>query len=347
MRLKLAIIGCGRISAVYKEAFKDLADDVSVVCAIDKIKSRAVDFASAFPGCQAGDSLEDIYAYEPDVLHICLPHYLHSSVAIDAMKRGINILVEKPVAMNCTEADEMIATRDEMNVLASCIFQTRYIEAVSQIRKAIKSGELGDIIGVKSSLAWTRPADYYEGSDWKGTWSGEGGGVLIDQAIHSIDRVRYILDKEIKSVEGSISNFAHDYLDVEDTSTALVEFDGGIIYNIYATNAYVVNDPITIDFIGTKGRAGLIQDFGYIEENGKRREIRESYEGKVVGENYWGSSHNVQIKLFYEAVRAKKSGEKIEDIGVSLEDAKKTLELVRAIYKSAREGEKIDFPYAE
>ncbi len=345
--LRVAIVGCGRISSVYKQFFKDLGEEIKLVCAVDKIEEKAKDFASDFKGCSYETKIDSLLNYDIDVLHICLPHNLHSEVSIFAMENGINVLTEKPVSINCSEADEMISVMERTDTLASCIFQTRYIKAVEKIRNTIKSGALGKILGVQSILTWSRQRDYYSGSDWKGTLTGEGGGVLIDQAIHSIDRVRHILDEEVKTVIGKVGIFAHDYLDVEDTASAVVEFESGALYNIYATNTYFANTPISIEFIGTKGKAGLIQDFGYIEIDGVREEIRESYEGKLVGPNYWGSSHDVQIKQFYKAVEDKKLGIKGVDLGVSLEDAKKTLEIIRAIYKSSENNQKIIFPFVE
>lgn len=348
-KLSVAIIGCGRIAQVYKQAFQELQDEVEVVCAVDQIQSRAEEFATDFRECRYSDQLEDLWQSSIDVLHICLPHDLHAPIAMAAMERGIHVLTEKPVALNVTEAEAMIACQARNQVLAGCIFQTRYVAAVERIRRAIDQGLLGNIIGVKSILTWSRQQEYYQGSDWKGTWDREGGGVLIDQAIHSIDRVRYILNDEVEWVEGNIATYYHDYLEVEDTASACIRFKRGAIYNLYATNIYYDNSPVTIEFVGTKGKAGLIQDFGYIEINGQREEIKESYKGNQVGPNYWGSSHEVQLEEFYAAVRLMRtdSTRKPVPITVDLMEAKQTLAIIRAIYQASDCQTRVVFPFQE
>ena len=111
-------------------------------------------------------------------------------MAIKAMKAGIHVLTEKPIAISLQDADEMIRVQQETGVKLGVIFQTRYTKSVEKLKEMIARGDFGPYPYRKSYLTWNRPLDYYEGNDWKGTWDKEGGGVLIDQAIHSIDRVR-------------------------------------------------------------------------------------------------------------------------------------------------------------
>ncbi len=340
-KLKVAIVGCGRISVSYLSAFQKLSDRVNVVYAVDKEVDKARLFSKNFLGCKVESDMNTILDKDIDVIHICLPHYLHKEAAIRAMCAKKNVLVEKPVAMTLQQADEMIKVELETKVKAGVIFQTRYVKGIEIIKELIRSGKLGKITGAKSTLTWSRQADYYAGSDWKGTWDGEGGGVLIDQAIHSIDRVRYLIGEEVLWVHGNVDNNCHHFVNVEDTAAAVIGFRGGCIYNLYATNVYKDDSPIEIELLGEKGRAKMIQDMGYIEIDGKCTEIRNTYEDVIVGPGYWGSAHDMQLQQFYDAVCND------TPVEVSLMEGRKTLELVKGIYESSRKREKIVFPFED
>ena len=242
-------------------------------------------------------------------------------MAIKAMKAGINVLTEKPIATCLQDADRMIRTAEETHVKLGVIFQTRYTKSVEKLREMIQRGDFGKILTARSYLTWNRPLDYYSGSDWKGTWDKEGGGVLIDQAIHSIDRVRYMLDSDVEWIDGSVHNYVHHFVKVEDAADAAIMFKNGCLYNLYACNIYGADSPINIELIGEKGRLGLKQDMGYYELDGTYAEIRNTYETTNVGPDYWGSSHHLQIRDFYRSVR--------EDLPVAIVGG---VSLIMAVY---------------
>lgn len=214
------------------------------------------------------------------------------------MKAGINVLTEKPIAISLQDADRMLEVQKETGVKLGCIFQTRYTKSVEKLREMIQRGDFGKILTARSYLTWNRPLNYYDSSDWKGTWDKEGGGVLIDQAIHSIDRVRFMLDSDVEWIDGSVHNYAHKFVKVEDSADAAIMFKNGCLYNLYACNIYGDDSPINIEFIGEKGRCGLIQDMGYYDLDGTYAEIRNTYETTNVGPDYWGSSHHIQPPRF-------------------------------------------------
>lgn len=340
-KLKVAVVGCGRIAISYISAFQKLEHKVEVVYAVDREAEKAIVFAQNFDRCKTALSIDDILDKEIDVVHICLPHYLHHSESIKAMRAGINVLVEKPIAMTLQQADEMIAVEKETGVKAGVIFQTRYVKGIEVIKEIIQSGRLGKILGAKSILTWSRQAEYYEENDWKGTWNKEGGGVLIDQAIHSIDRVRYLIGKDVEWISGSVHNYCHKFVEVEDTASAVIGFKGGCIYNLYASNVYKDDSPITIEIWGEKGCVGMKQDMGYYEINDQYTEIRNTYEDIVVGPKYWGSAHYMQLKKFYESI------ENDKPVEISLLEGKKTLEIVKGIYKSSSLGKRIVLPFED
>lgn len=339
-KLKAAIVGCGRISVCYEEAFRRLSELVELTFAVDKDIARARSFAEKF-GCRYTADFDEILDQDIDVIHLCLPHYLHPVMAIKAMKAGFHVLTEKPIAISLQDADEMLRVQRETGVKLGVIFQTRYTKSVEKLREMIAEGAFGKIISARSSLTWNRPLDYYEGSDWKGTWEKEGGGVLIDQAIHSIDRVRYMLQSNVEWIDGSIHNYAHPFVKVEDTATAAVHFQNGCLYSLYACNTYGADSPITIELLGEKGRCGLIQDMGYYELDGTYAEIRNTYETTNVGPDYWGSSHHLQLRDFYLSI--------LNDCPVLVDglEGRKTLEIIRGIYLSSMKQAKVCLPFED
>lgn len=346
-KLKVAIVGCGRISAAYAAAFRRLEELAQVVLAVDTDEEKAKAFAGQF-GCAWATRFEPEQQNGLDVVHLCVPHDLHCELAVKAMRAGIAVLTEKPIAVTLQQADEMLRVQRQTGVPLGVVFQTRFIQGVETLREMIREGRFGKILAARSSLTWNRPYEYYESSTWKGTWQHEGGGVLIDQAIHSIDRVRYILGDEVEWIDGSIHNRCHrapkadgSLLRVEDVAEAAVQFKKGCIYNLYACDYYKADSPITIEFLGEKGRCGLIQDMGFYELDGCYTEIRHTCDGASVGPSYWGTSHTAQLRAFYQAVLGR------TPVTPDGEDGRKTLEIVKGIYLSSLRGERVCLPFED
>ncbi len=346
-KLKVAIAECGRISATHADAILCSPDLAEPVLVVDPDKEKAQKLADTLH-CRWSDQPADILSCGADAVHLCLPHDLHAPVAIAAMRAGLHVLTEKPVALTLQQADEMIRVQQETGVKLCVVFQTHFIQGVETLRSMVQAGRFGKILSARSQLTWNRPYSYYNGSDWKGTWAREGGGVLIDQAIHSIDRVRYILGDDVQWIDGSIHNRCHrapkadgSLLRVEDAAEAAIGFQHGCIYSLYACDFYASDTPITIELLGEKGRCGLLQDMGYYELDGCYTEIRHTYGERSVGPSYWGTSHYVQIRDFYRAI--------LEDlpVPVSAQDARKTLEIVKGIYLSSMKNERIELPFED
>lgn len=339
-KLKVAMVGCGRISASYQYAFGLLREEAQVCWAVDKDLSRAEKFASAF-NCRYTDDFSQILNEDLDIVHLALPHYLHPQMAVQAMQAGYHVLTEKPISVTLQEADSMIRTSEETGKKLGVIFQTRYTKSVETLKKMILEGAFGSILSARSYLTWDRPESYYAGSDWKGTWDKEGGGVLIDQAIHSIDRIRYLIGSDAEWIEGSIHNHCHPYVKVEDSAEAAVKFNNGCIYSLYACNYYASDAPVRLELQGEKGRCGLIQDLGFYEIGDKYGEIKDTYEGACVGPDYWGSSHHIQIRDFYRSVR--------ENLPVAIDglEGRKTLEIIKGIYISSIKRKRVTLPFED
>ena len=190
------------------------------------------------------------------------------------------------------------------------------------------------VISASSSLTWVRYDDYYAKSDWKGTWDKEGGGVVIDQAIHSIDLVRWVIDSEVESVSCSMANRGHKMVDVEDSAEGLVTFKNGVRYGFYCMNNYGCDEPIEIRLFCEKGKVVFGYDDAVITyndgavETAHRDEDRITYKG---GKDYWGIHHVKQIRQFYDALLGR------EELEISGEEALKTHKLIMEIYRIGKE----------
>lgn len=204
------------------------------------------------------------------------------------------------------------------------------------MKRLIAEGKFGRITGAFSTLNWWRPPSYYE-CDWKGSWEKEGGGVVIDQAIHSLDLVRYMMGCEPVKVKGQIDRRILTNIEVEDVADAAITFENGAVYSFFACNYYTSNSPIRVEISGENGTALLTQDEVVIRLKGQEpRIVSPSVRSNVNGEAYWGNYHEIQIRDFYRCLRAGKP------VPVDPEDAKRTLELVLDIYRSSKEGREIE-----
>lgn len=335
-RLRIAVVGCGRIFSVYHDAFQRLKDELRPVLMVDKDLARAEAAASAYEGCLASNQTE-LTAFgelleraRPDLLCILLPHFLHGRYAIAAMEHGVHVLTEKPVTISLAEADEVIAVRKRTGVQLGVIFQNRYITGVQRVRELIAGGELGAVRGAFSTLTWHRPPSYYA-CGWKGRWETEGGGVVIDQAIHSIDLVRYMTGMDAVKVMGHTARRVLTEIEVEDEADAAIWLENGAVYAFCACNYFTANSPIRVGISCENGEVLLTGETVEISwKDGGREVIRPDAGMTRGGESYWGSCHYIQLA---ECCRALREGKAIP---WTAEDAGKTLRVVQGIYESAR-----------
>ena len=328
-KIRIGVIGCGRISVMHLSSIEALPY-LELVCVCD-VKRDCADEAAEKYGARAYYSYEEMLECEElDAVHLCLPHYIHSKVAIDAFAKGVAVLTEKPMDVDFESAERAVNEAKARGVQFGVIFQCRYNNAPRLVKRAIESGRLGKIITARSVLTWSRPDDYYSESDWKGTWDKEGGGVVIDQAIHSIDLVNWMVDSEVESISCSMANRGHDAVDVEDSAEGLVTYKNGVKYGFYCMNNYGCDEPIEIRLYCEGGKVVFGYDDAYITYNdGTTEEAHpdsdlSDYGG---GMNYWGLQHIRQIKQFYEALMGN------EELDISGEYALKTHRLVMDIYE--------------
>jgi len=329
-RLRIGVIGCGRISSVYVQVFKSLSEDVTVCYAVDKVRERAKEVASHFPGCGYSQDIQALLEQKPDVVHVLTPHFLHKEHVIKALKAGCNVLTEKPIALSVADAEEMISVAGETGKQLGVIFQNRYIEGVQEAKRLLTEGRMGKLTGAWSTLNWWRPASYYQ-CDWKGSWEKEGGGVVIDQAIHSIDLVRHLMGCEVVSIKAQIDRRVLQSIEVEDVASAAIRFENDAVYSFYACNYYTSNSPIRVELTCERGTVLLTEDMVTIVRDNKEHTIRPIGVDND-GERYWGGYHQAQIKDFYDKLQSGRP------VPIEPADAAKTLAVVLGIYRSAKEN---------
>lgn len=339
-KLRVAVVGLGAISGHHIESV--IALDTATLVAVCDIKEDKVAAAKEKYGVAGYTDYEEMFQKENlDVVHICLPHYLHTVVARAAFKHGINVISEKPMSIKYSDAAETVRLAKELGVKYGVIFQCRYNTPSELVKERITDGRLGRVRAARTTLTWSRSDDYYGLSDWKGTWEKEGGGVIIDQAIHSIDLANWFVDDTPVWVKSSLNNRNHDIMVVEDTAEALIKYQNGAVLSVYAMNNYPIDEPIEIRLCCENGTAKLSYDEATIEYSDGTKETVVNKPQKIVsysgGKEYWGHQHAVQINQFYNSVLG------LEELEISGEEALKIQRIICDIYNNNDSSFKTDY----
>lgn len=339
-RIRVGIIGCGNIFPMH--ALPVIQNkNCKLVAVCDNKEERVKQTAKEFDCSAYTDYKEMIDQEDLDVLHICLPHYLHAQVAIYALNKKVHVMTEKPMSIDFKDAEDMVDAAIGNKKTLGVIFQNRYNPGSQLIKETLDSGELGKIITTKLSVTWDRSDGYYSKSDWKGTWEKEGGGVIIDQAIHTMDLVRWFIDDEIDYIDANISNRGHAIIQVEDSAEGIIHYKNGVTTAFHAINYYGYDAPVEIELYCENGIAKMVGDKAIIKFNDAREYIAdtdptESFEYGDV-KQYWGVSHIKQINLFYEALSKGIEPE------INGKEAIKTQQMICGIYESGKVRKKVVF----
>jgi len=335
-KLKSAVIGLGGVSVVHINSLDAIGVPITALCDIDPSRLKSHDRGcSMFTDCKTMLSNGGF-----DVLHICLPHYLHAPVSIAALKQGIHVVCEKPMATTVEDANAMIAAAGESSAYLEIIFQNRFNPGTQAIKTALASGELGRVQGGWLHVTWHRTNDYYTAADWRGRLETSGGGLLINQAIHSFDLMNYLVSDSLgnpTAVVGNIANRTLPSVEIEDVADGIISYED-TKFSFYANLYHPYDAPVKLQIICEKGRASLVGDVATIEYSDGRTETFRENESthKLFGKDYWGYSHIRQIKSFYDYL----SGEATQR--VSGEESIRTQRIINGIYKSAKLGKPVE-----
>ncbi|MDN5599860.1 MAG: Gfo/Idh/MocA family protein [Brachybacterium sp.] len=301
---RIGLIGCGDVSVVHFEAIRDIEglELVGVADSDPQARARAAE-ATGVPGF--ADTQELIDAVGPDAVHVTTPHHQHIGPSLTALEAGLHVLQEKPLAHTLADGrrlvDALAAAPADGPKVGIC-FQNRYNLASQRLHEMLGSGELGAVRGAWASVVWTRSADYYRAKPWRGTWEGSGGGLLINQAIHTLDLVQWLLGG-VERTDGHVATRKYgDVIEVEDTAELLLHHGGGVTTSFYATLTAPQHRPVEIELDcerayvslrgGTDGGLTIRWADGRVDTLGERSVTSG-------GRSYWGVSHELLIRDFY------------------------------------------------
>ena len=236
---RVGLIGCGGISAVHVRVLRELEDTELIACA-DVIPERAKRY-----DCAAyADWREMLQRERLDAVHVCTPHYLHPAMATEAARHGIAVFTEKPPAID-EGGWEQVKRAAKLVPIGIC-FQNRYNPHIQTCRRFLQENTYGALKGIRAFVTWDRTADYYAAADWKGKWRTEGGGALINQAIHTLDLMIGFLGAP-DQIEGSLRNrHLRNVIEVEDTAEIYLR-KGVVPALLYASTAYSRDAPVWME----------------------------------------------------------------------------------------------------
>lgn len=350
--LRAGIVGCGKIAHNHARALQAI-DGVEVVAVMDKNPAIARAFADEYNIASAHSDNAEFFATDLDLVTICTPHPAHEEGVILAAQHGLHVLCEKPVAVSLASIDRMITACDDAKVQFGVLFQRRFWDAAITIRNALDSGEIGAPVLGSANVRFRRDREYYQ-DEWRGRWDTEGGGVLINQAIHHIDLLQWFMG-EVVAVSGAIRTLRHtDVMEVEDSAVAHLEFASGAIATVLATTTLGNGLGGQVMISDREGKTASLIEFPegigvldvwsvddsptvvpvYDPALSFDRPLSEIHADLV-------PFHVAQIEEFVEAVREGR------EPSVSGRESRKSLAVVLAIYESSRTGARIDLRSAE
>ena len=327
--IKAAIIGLGDISFVHLDAILG-NPEIQLVAACDlneELKSRVPEGTPFYT-----DYKKMVEEQKPDVVHNCLPHYLHFPVTKDLVEMGCNVFCEKPIALNSQEAQQFCdleAAHPEVKI-GVCL-QNRMNETTEELKKIIESGEYGKIVGIRGFVPWRRGKDYYEAQPWRGKWKYAGGGSMINQSLHTLDLL-YFLGGDIARLHAVVGQTNEYGIEVEGDVIARLEFANGANGLFFATNNNWTNESVQIRVAMEKGVFHIEDNTLYkINPDSSREVIVKSPRLEGI-KFYYGSSHTRLIARFYKAV-----ADNTDDY-IHISEGAMIVRLMDSIFRSANTG---------
>lgn len=346
--MKYALIGCGRIAVNHIKAAVNNKLEIVAVCDVDLNQIDILFEKTNYSG--KPDRFEDykeMIEMHPDIelAAIATESGAHAEIALYCIDHGINVIIEKPMAMSMKDAEEIIRRSEEKHVKVSACHQNRFNVAVQEMRKALEAGRFGKLSHGSIHVRWNRNKDYYTQAPWRGTWK-QDGGALMNQCIHGIDLLRWMMGDEAEEVYGVTRQQFHHYLEAEDIGMAVVKFKNGAVATIEGTtNVYPRNLEETLYLFGEKGTVKLggkstnnidVWDFAdETELDAKNKGLEEQTS------NVYGNGHT---SLYADVIDAIQNDRKPYVDAVAGRNA---LEMVLAIYKSQKEGVPVKLPLSD
>lgn len=345
------IIGCGVIAKLHQEQIQTL-DKAVLVAVADNNMERAQKLAAKAGVDWYADYQEMLKRDDIDIVTVVTPSGLHAEMAIEAAKAGKHVVVEKPMDIREDKAKQMITACREAGVKLSVISQHRFDPSTIRVKEEIESGKLGQLVLGQVAVNWYRSQAYYDSGAWRGTWELDGGGALMNQSIHTIDLLQYLMGP-VESIYAHMGTFAHERIKVEDVAVATGRFQHGGLASIVGTTAAYPGYTARLEVFGTHGSAVIDNDQLTHLYLRRENELGQPYGGGNVlnltdaldttsmasGAADPGAisanSHKLQFLDMMQAI------EEDREPLVNGEEALKPLQIVLAIYESARTGQSV------
>lgn len=346
--MNYALIGCGRIAINHIKAVVNNNLDIVAVC--DVIPEHIDILFDKTNFTKQVDRYEDYKKMisehpELELIAIATDSGKHAEIALYCIDKGINVIIEKPMAMSMKDADEIIKRSKEKNVKVSVCHQNRFNIAIQQMRKALEQGRFGKISHGSINVRWNRRKDYYDQASWRGKWESDGG-CLFNQCIHGIDLLRWMMNDEVDEVYGVTNQVFHDYLECEDIGMAVVKFKNGAIGTIEGTvNVYPKNLEETLYLFGENGTVKIggtstnnidvwdFKDESELDQNNKGLQEATS--------NVYGNGHT---SLYADVIDAIQNN---REPYVNAIAGRNAVEMILAIYQSAATNKPVKLPLTD
>ncbi len=312
----VCIVGYGAIGPVHARAVEN-AKQAKLCAVCDVAAERSKLCAEQYDVKEYNDFDRMLEEKEIDSVHICTPHYLHFQMIKKALAAGKDVVAEKPVTMTREEYEALQKLPGAERVCV--VLQNRLNPCIQRLKRMVESRELGAVKGAKGILTWQRDAAYYRSGAWRGKWATEGGCLLINQAIHTLDLFHYVIG-DIVSVKADMFNYSlGQVIEAEDTLTAYLEFEDGVKGIFFATNAYAKNSSPVFEVVFEQGTVRYMDKQLWM--NGQ---LLMAEDVSDVEKPYWGDGHAELIRRYYD-----------EQKYFGVEDARNTMETMFAMYDSA------------
>lgn len=345
--MKYALIGCGRIS--YNHVAAAQANQLEIVALCDIVPSHMEEKAKAFALSDRvrhyTDYREMLDAEKPDLVAIATESGKHAQIAMDCIRSGSHVIIEKPIALSLEDADQILQLARERHVKVCACHQNRFNKSIQKIREALEQGRFGRMFYGTAHIRWNRGPQYYAQAPWRGTWE-QDGGALMNQCIHNIDLLRWMMGDEVEEVFAYTDRLNHPYIEAEDMGIALVRFRGGS-YGIIegTTDIFPKNLEETLYLFGETGtvKAGgksvnRIEEWRFADELDRAEDVKAAFQEDPP--NVYGFGHTPLYRDVIEAIQQDRAPYVDGDAG------RRALELVLAIYTSAKEGRPVSLPLA-
>lgn len=344
-KIGFGLVGCGMIAAFHARAIADIKG-AGIVAVHDRIPESARKIAEIVGPQLAVYTDYDAFLKHPglDIVNVCTPSGAHMDPAVQAAQAGKHVVVEKPLEITVERCKKIISACDKAGTKLCTIFPSRFSAANMVLKDAIEAGKFGKLTLGDTYVKWWRTQQYYDQGGWRGTWKMDGGGAYMNQAIHNVDLLQWLMG-DIEEVVAFTGTLAHERIEVEDTGVAAVRFKNGALGTIEATTSAYPGLLKKTEIHGTQGSVIVEQDdvllWTFEKETARDRAIREKFAQKVGGGGGAGDPKAISYKGHYEQlkdfVKAVKTGGKAKVDGA---DGMKSVAIIQAIYKAAKSGKK-------